>query len=89
MNVKTNRGLSFQDLRIAVGFCVFMLFVICIILGNTSIKEINRNQKLNTKISMLTADNQVLRARMKVDIIDREGHLTYNQVSGHLKSLGL
>lgn len=88
MNKDMNR-IHIEDLKIVAGVCMFILFVGFIYVAGKSRSTSIANEKLRKQISYLQHDIEVLKSTVKTDIIDREGQLPYNQVAGHLKSLGL
>lgn len=78
-----------EDAKIIFGVCAFMLFIAMIFIANKARNADLTNDKLRKQISYLQHEIEVLKSTVKTDIIDREGQLPYNQVAGHLKSLGL
>lgn len=86
---KEFKGLHAEDRKILTGVIMFMLFVVITIYAGSGYEAKETNVKLRKQISYLQHEIEVLKATIKTDIIDREGERPYNQVAGHLKSLGL
>jgi hypothetical protein len=86
---KEFKGLHAEDRKILTGFILFMLFVVTAIYAGSGYEAKQTNVKLRKQISYLQHEIEVLKTTIKTDIIDREGERPYNQVAGHLKSLGL
>lgn len=86
---KEFKMLGVEDTRILAGFLGFMLFIVCIVLAGKARTDMHLSEKHRKQISYLQHEIEVLKATIKTDIIDREGERPYNQVAGHLKSLGL
>jgi cell division protein FtsI/penicillin-binding protein 2 len=77
------------DAQIALGIIGFLIFSTLIVAINYSRNIATENEKQRKQISILQHEITVLKGTVRADIIDREGHLAYNQVAGHMKSLGL
>lgn len=77
------------DAQIAFGLVAFLMFVLLIVLINYSRNTSAQNEKHRKQIGYLQHEISVLKDTFRADIIDREGQLPYNQVAGHMKSLGL
>ena len=77
------------DAQIAFAVALFLLFCVMIVTINYSRNMSTEKENHRKQISILQHEITVLRNTVRADIIDREGQLTYNQVAGHMKSLGL
>jgi hypothetical protein len=77
------------DAQVAFGRLAFLMFAFLIVLINYQRNISTLNEKHRKQISILQHEITVLKGTVRADIIDREGHLAYNQVAGHMKSLGL
>jgi cell division protein FtsB len=86
---KEFKGLHAEDRKILTGLIMFALFVIITVYAGSGYEAKQTNVKLRKQISYLQHEIEVLKTTIKTDIIDREGERPYNQVAGHLKSLGL
>ena len=77
------------DAQIAWGLVAFLMFAFLIVIINYNRNMSTQNEKHRKQIGYLQHEISVLKDTVRIDIIDREGHLPYNQVAGHMKSLGL
>jgi cell division protein FtsI/penicillin-binding protein 2 len=77
------------DAQVAFGLLAFLMFAFLIVLINYQRNMSTQNEKHRKQIGYLQHEISVLKDTFRADIIDREGQLPYNQVAGHMKSLGL
>jgi hypothetical protein len=87
-NKDLKRAIS-ADAQVAFGLLAFLMFAFLILCINYSRNISTLNEKNRKQIGYLQHQISVLKDTVRIDIIDREGHLPYNQVAGHMKSLGL